>query len=85
MTDQPPAPAESIPPTCSRQGCRAPATWVLVWNNPKVHTPERRKTWSACDEHREYLTYYLDRRTFLIEVVARDDWEARTSPQGPPS
>lgn len=41
---------------CSRRGCRAAARWSLVWNNPRVHTPERRKTWLACDEHREHLS-----------------------------
>ncbi|MQY12260.1 hypothetical protein SRB5_23930 [Streptomyces sp. RB5] len=50
------------------------ASWVLVWNNPKVHTPERRKTWLACGEHREYLEQFLGVRGFLKEVVAFTDW-----------
>ncbi|MFC3996458.1 hypothetical protein ACFOVU_11055 [Nocardiopsis sediminis] len=54
---------------CSRKGCRAPAKWVLVWNNPKIHTPDRRKTWVACDDHRGYLTQFLDARGFLRETV----------------
>ena len=29
----------------------AEARWVLAWNNPKLHTPDRRKTWLACDTH----------------------------------
>ena len=33
-------------PICSAKGCRAAAVWVLAWNNPKIHTPERRKTGS---------------------------------------
>lgn len=54
---------------CSAKGCRAEAAWAVVWNNPKVHTPERRKTWLACDDHRAYLADFLDRRSFLREVV----------------
>ncbi|NYE48369.1 hypothetical protein HDA32_003489 [Spinactinospora alkalitolerans] len=59
---------------CSRRGCRAPAQWVLVWNNPKIHAPDRRKTWLACDEHREYLAAFLDARGFLRETVAFTDF-----------
>ncbi|MBV2366168.1 hypothetical protein KUM37_22955 [Streptomonospora sp. NEAU-YY374] len=54
---------------CSRRGCRAPATWVLVWNNPRIHTVDRRKTWVACDEHRDYLADFLGVRGFLLETV----------------
>lgn len=50
---------------CSRKGCTEQASWLLEWNNPKVHTPERRKTWLACDEHRQYLTEFLASRGFL--------------------
>jgi hypothetical protein len=59
---------------CSRRDCRATATWALVWNNPKVHTPDRRKVWVACDEHREYLTNFLDMRGFLREVTPMADF-----------
>jgi hypothetical protein len=45
----------------------------LEWNNPRVHTPERRKTWLACDDHRRHLGDFLDRRGFLHQVVALDD------------
>jgi hypothetical protein len=55
--------------TCSAKGCQAPAVWALVWNNPKVHTPERRKVWLACDEHRGSLSDFLGARGFLKEVV----------------
>ena len=55
---------------CSRKACRAGASWQLLWNNPKIHTPERRKTWLACDEHRESLSDFLGARGFLKEVVA---------------
>ena len=53
------------PPTCSARGCQAAATWVLLWNNPRIHTPDREKSWLACDEHREQLADFLDRRGFL--------------------
>jgi hypothetical protein len=54
--------------TCSAKGCRADAVWQLHWNNPKLHTPDRRKTWLACEEHRASLGDFLDRRGFLREV-----------------
>ncbi|PWV54795.1 hypothetical protein [Nocardiopsis sp. L17-MgMaSL7] len=54
---------------CSRRGCRAAAEWALVWNNPKLHTPDRRKVWVACDDHREYLANFLGLRGFLRETV----------------
>lgn len=50
------------PPKCSRKGCRAAATTQLLWNNPKIHTPERRKIWLACDEHASWLENYLSER-----------------------
>jgi hypothetical protein len=53
---------------CSAKGCRQPAVWALRWNNPKLHTPERRKTWLACDDHLAYLTNFLDARGFLRET-----------------
>ncbi|WP_374112834.1 hypothetical protein [Streptomyces sp. MNU89] len=64
------------PPPCSAKGCRAPAVWVLAWNNPKLHTPERRKTWLACEEHREHLSSFLGARGFLKDVVPFADWES---------
>ena len=63
-------------PICSAKGCRADAVWVLAWNNPKVHTPERRKTWLACEEHREHLSQFLGVRGFLKDVVPFADWES---------
>ena len=54
---------------CSAKGCTAAATWQLQWNNPRIHTPERRKTWLACDEHRQSLADFLDVRGFLKETV----------------
>jgi hypothetical protein len=47
---------------CSRKACRAAAEWQLLWNNPKIHTPERRKIWLACGEHRAWLEDYLQTR-----------------------
>ncbi len=56
-------------PTCSARGCRDAAAWQLLWNNPKLHTPDRRKTWLACDEHRDSLADFLRARSFLREVT----------------
>jgi len=52
-------------PICSARGCRVPARWALEWNNPKLHDPERRKTWLACAEHRASLEEFLEIRGFL--------------------
>lgn len=57
---------------CSAKGCRADADWGLLWNNPRIHTPERRKVWLACDEHLAYLTEYLGVRSFLKDTVPAD-------------
>ncbi len=54
---------------CSAKGCAADAVWALVWNNPRLHTADRRKTWVACDAHREHLSGFLTARGFLREVV----------------
>jgi hypothetical protein len=54
---------------CSAKGCREGAVWGLRWNNPKLHTPERRKTWLACDGHRTHLEGFLGARSFLRETV----------------
>lgn len=54
---------------CSARRCRAEAAWGVLWNNPKLHTPERRKVWLACTEHREHLEEYLRVRGFLRGVV----------------
>jgi hypothetical protein len=53
---------------CSAKGCRNPAQWSLLWNNPKLHTPERRKSWLACAEHKDSLSDFLSARSFLREV-----------------
>jgi hypothetical protein len=62
-------PGASEAPVCSRKGCRAPAHWRLLWNNPKIHTPERRKVWLGCDEHREWLEDYLRQRLLWRETL----------------
>jgi hypothetical protein len=59
--------------SCSARGCTASAVWALRWNNPKLHTPERRKVWLACDDHKVSLSDFLGARGFLKEVVAHVD------------
>lgn len=61
--------ADGAPLPCSARGCSAEAAFGLRWNNPRIHTPERRKTWLACDDHREHLTAFLSDRGFLRETV----------------
>jgi hypothetical protein len=75
MTDTP-----DEAPQCSFKGCRAAAIWALRWNNPKIHTPERRKIWLACDEHRDHLSTFLNIRGFLRDVVPIDEVEERRIP-----
>ncbi|WP_314502480.1 hypothetical protein [uncultured Microbacterium sp.] len=63
-------PAEVDPPaTCSRAGCREAASWRVEWRNPRIHSPERRKVWVACDEHRDFLRDYLAARDFPVAVL----------------
>ena len=62
---------------CSAKDCRADAAWALVWNNPKIHTADREKIWSACEEHKESLSEFLAARSFLKCV----DPIATTSPE----
>ncbi len=54
---------------CSAKGCTAEAKHQVLWNNPKIHTPDRRKTWLACDEHETSLRGFLDARDFYKETV----------------
>jgi hypothetical protein len=67
---------EPSDPVCSAKGCHAAPVWVLAWNNPKIHQPERRKTWLACEEHREHLSQFLGVRGFLKDVVDFSAWQA---------
>ena len=64
---------------CSRKGCRTSAAWQVLWNNPKIHTPERRKVWLACQEHRDWLEDYLRQRAFWKETVPFDQSSAQSS------
>jgi hypothetical protein len=63
--------------TCSAKGCQHTAVWSLMWNNPKIHTPERRKVWLACEEHRESLGDFLRARGFLRDVLPVGSDDAR--------
>ena len=61
-----------LPAICSAKGCGNPAVYELRWNNPRIHPPERRKVWLACEEHRDGLGDFLRVRGFLREVAP---WE----------
>ena len=61
------------PLVCSAKGCQAEARWTLLWNNPRLHTPERRKVWLACDDHKVGLGEFLSVRGFLKTTVAAGD------------
>jgi hypothetical protein len=63
------APGPSVP-QCSRAGCREDATTAVHWRNPRIHGPERVKTWAACDEHVEFLEGFLRSRDFPVAVTA---------------
>jgi hypothetical protein len=54
---------------CSAKGCRVNAAYALLWNNPKLHAPERRKTWLACENHADSLSDFLSKRGFLKDAV----------------
>ncbi|TXL63135.1 acetone carboxylase [Aeromicrobium terrae] len=57
---------------CSSKGCTSPAVHQIEWNNPKIHTPDRRKVWLACDEHEPTLRSFLDARGFYKDTVPVD-------------
>jgi len=54
---------------CSAKGCTEAAVHQVVWNNPKIHTPDRRKIWLACGEHESSLRSFLDAREFYRETL----------------
>lgn len=58
---------------CSAKGCTEDATSGLLWNNPRLHTPERRKVWLACPEHRDSLASFLAARGFLRDTLPLAD------------
>lgn len=66
---------------CSAKGCKAHAEWAVRWNNPRLHTPERRKTWVACPDHRTHLERFLAARGFHKDTVALTDLGTE-GPQG---
>ncbi|MCL3861949.1 hypothetical protein [Actinotalea sp. K2] len=59
--------------TCSARGCGAQASWGLRWNNPRLHTADRRKVWLACTDHREHLEQFLGARGFHRDTVPVGD------------
>lgn len=65
---------------CSRKGCSADADFGMLWNNPKLHTPERRKVWLTCPEHRDYFRDYLSSRGLLKDEVAVGELQRRAEP-----
>lgn len=70
-------PAGSI---CSAKACRSEGVWVLAWNNPKLHTPDRRKAWVACDDHVASLSGFLSARGFLRDTIAVTEWDGEDLP-----
>jgi len=54
-----------------------------LWNNPKLHTPDRRKAWLACDEHRDQLAAFLGSRSFLRDVLPMTPDDAVSNPNDP--
>ena len=56
--------------------------WALHWNNPKVHHSDRRKTWLACDAHRDSLGAFLSARGFLRETTAVPTADAEQTERG---
>jgi hypothetical protein len=63
-----PVSGQESPAICSAKGCQAAATWAVVWNNPRLHAPDREKVWVACGEHKQSLADYLAVRSFLKRV-----------------
>nr|WP_245324943.1 hypothetical protein [Microbacterium amylolyticum] len=56
-------------PQCSRAACGDDAVASVVWRNPKIHAPDRRKVWLACAEHVTYLRDFLASRGFPVTIV----------------
>lgn len=66
---------------CSSRGCRQPGVTALRWNNPALHTPDRRKTWLACPEHAATLASFLSVRGFLRETVPVGEPDSEDRPR----
>lgn len=64
---------------CSATACREAATRAVVWNNPRLHSPERRKVWTACPAHAQYLEDFVAARGFHRETI---DVQALTQEDG---
>ena len=64
--------ADHLELCCSAKSCTEPATVKMQWNNPKIHTPDRRKTWLACPAHAQTLSEFLSLRGFLRETEPID-------------
>lgn len=60
--------ARAAPDVCSRAACGEAAAWRIDWQNPRIHTGDRWKTWLACDEHVDYLRGFLEARSFPVRV-----------------
>ena len=64
---------------CSARGCQRPAVYAVVWNNPKLHAPDREKVWLACDEHEQSHREFLSVRSmfrYVEPLAARIEREA---------
>ena len=68
-----PSSLEGHTAVCSAKGCHEDAAYGLLWNNPKLHEPERRKTWLACEKHADPLSEFLSKRGFLKGRVLVSD------------
>lgn len=53
---------------CSRANCSASALYLIDWANPMIHCGERKKTWAACEEHKNFLVDFVKARNFFISV-----------------
>lgn len=58
---------------CSAKACRRAAAHAVVWRNPRLHAPDRRKVWLACEDHRDHLRDFVQVRGFLLEVVGVEE------------
>ncbi|SNS44840.1 hypothetical protein SAMN06309944_0290 [Micrococcales bacterium KH10] len=57
------------PAICNAKGCTELAEMAVRWNNPKIHTPDRRKIWAACPGHVAHLENFLQLRGFWKDTV----------------
>jgi hypothetical protein len=55
---------------------------VVLWNNPKLHAPDREKPWHACEAHVEHLTQFVQLRGFLLRVESLPE-AAEEAPEDP--